>query len=108
MSANTHLLLRTTLKQLKLPTMGAEFEKLAREATEANESYEQYLLRLTELEVAARSVNAIAARIHQAGFPVAKDFDTFDFSAVPNLNKPKVLELARGEWIAQHANVCLI
>jgi DNA replication protein DnaC len=39
---------------------------------------------------------------------VAKDFDTFDFSAVPNLSKPKVLELARGEWIEQHANVCLI
>jgi DNA replication protein DnaC len=104
---NTHLL-KSNLKHLRLPTMGAEFEKLAREAAQANESYEQYLLRLTELEVAARSANAIAARIHQAGFPVAKDFDTFDFSAVPNLNKPKVLELARGEWIAQHANVCLI
>jgi DNA replication protein DnaC len=105
---NTHLLLKSNLKHLRLPTMGAEFEKLAREAAAANEGHEQYLLRLTELEVAARSANAIAARIHQAGFPVAKDFDTFDFSAVPNLNKPKVLELARGEWIAQHANVCLI
>jgi DNA replication protein DnaC len=43
-----------------------------------------------------------------AGFPVAKDFDTFDFSALPHLSKPKVLELARGEWIEQRANVCLI
>src|SRR2546422_8076530 len=55
MADNTHLLLRTNLKQLKLPTMGAEFEKLAREAAAANEAYEQYLLRLAELEVAARS-----------------------------------------------------
>ena len=39
--------------------MGAEFAKLAREASAANEDYEQYLLRLTELEVAARSANAI-------------------------------------------------
>ncbi len=78
-----NLLLRSNLKQLRLPVMGAEFEKLAREAAAANESYEQFLLRLTELEVAARSSNAVQARIRLAGFPVSKDFDTFDFSAVP-------------------------
>jgi DNA replication protein DnaC len=27
---------------------------------------------------------------------------------VPSLNKPKVLELARGEWISERSNVCLI
>jgi DNA replication protein DnaC len=103
-----HMLLRANLKQLKLPAISAEFEKLAREAAEANEDYEQYLLRLTELEVAARSSNAVQARIRAAGFPRPKDFDTFDFSAVPSLSKPKVLELARGEWIEQRTNACLI
>jgi hypothetical protein len=52
------MLLKTNLKHLRLPTMGAEFAKLAREASAANEDYEQYLLRLTELEVAARSRQA--------------------------------------------------
>jgi DNA replication protein DnaC len=108
MADSKNLLLRSNLKQLRLPAMGAEFEKLAREAAAANEGYEQYLLRLTELEVAARSSNAVQARIRQAGFPVSKDFDTFDFSSVPAVNKPKVLELARGEWIEQRSNVCLI
>lgn len=88
--------------------MTAEFEKLAREAGAASESYEQYLLRLTELEVAARASNALQARIKQAGFPIHKDFDTFDFTAAPWLNKPKLLELGRGEWIDQCANVCLV
>ena len=59
-------LLKANLKQLRLPTMPAEFEKLAREAAAANEGYEQYLLRLTELEVAARAANALAAA-HPAG-----------------------------------------
>ncbi len=108
MADNHHMLLRTNLKQLKLPAMGAEFVKLAREAADANEDYEQYLLRLTELEVAARASNAVQARIRTAGFPVAKDFDTFDFAAVPSLSKPKVLELARGEWIEQRTNTCFI
>jgi len=101
-------LLKTNLKQLRLPTIAAEFEKLAREAGAANEGYEQYLLRLTELEVAARTANALQARIRSANFPVHKDFDTYDFTAVPNLPKQKVLELARGEWLDQHFNACLI
>ena len=74
-------LLKTNLKQLRLPSMLAEFEKLAREAAEANEDFCQYLLRLTELELTARQSNALKARIKQVGFPVEKDFDTFDFSA---------------------------
>ena len=108
MPENHRLLLKANLKQLRLPTVAAEFEKLAREAAEADEGYEQYLLRLTELEVAARSTNALRTRIKAAAFPVHKDFDTYDFTAIPTLNKQKILELARGEWIDQHFNVCLI
>jgi DNA replication protein DnaC len=107
-TGDSHLLLRSNLKQLKLPTMQAEFQKLAREAADAGEGHEQYLLRLSELELAARSANALQARIRAADFPVHKDFDTFDFAAVPGLNKHKVLEMARGEWIAQKTNACLI
>jgi DNA replication protein DnaC len=108
MTGDTKLLLKSNLKQLRLPTMAAEFEKLAREAASANESYEQYMLRLTELEVAARGANAVQARIRLADFPVAKELDTFDFTAVPSLSKPKVLELLRGEWIAQRSNACFL
>lgn len=102
------LLVKTNLKQLRLPAMHAEFEKLGREAATANESYEQYLLRLTELEVTARAANVLKARIKQAVFPVHKDFDTYDFSVMPALNKQKLLELGRGEWLDQHYNCCFI
>jgi DNA replication protein DnaC len=108
MTQPTTLLLKANLKQLKLPTMLAECEKLAREAAANNQPYEDYLLRLTEQEVAARSANALAARIRAAAFPVAKDFDTYDFSSLPTLPKQKVLDLARGEWIEQRYNCCLI
>lgn len=108
MTGDTNRLLLSNLKQLRLPTMAAEFEKLAREAASANETYEQYMLRLSELEVAARGANAVQARIRLADFPVAKELDTFDFSVVPNLSKPKVLELLRGEWIGQRANACFL
>jgi DNA replication protein DnaC len=105
--ANT-LLLKANLKQLRLPTMHTEFEALAREAATANENYQQYLLRLTELEVTARAANVLKARIKQASFPAVKDFDNYDFTAQPSLSKPKVLDLVSGDWIEQHYNICLV
>ena len=104
MPDTSDMLLKTNLKRLRLPTISAEFQALAREAATANEGYERYLLRLTELEVAARQSNTLKARIKQAGFPVHKDFDTYDFSAMPKLNKPKILELAREDDL-HHAEV---
>lgn len=107
-ATQTDLLLRANLKQLRLPTISAEYAKLAREAAEAREDYGTYLLRLTELEVASRAANTLKSRIKQARFPVPKGLDTFDFTAVPHLNKQQVLELARCEWIARHENCCFI
>lgn len=88
--------------------MLAEYAKLSREAAAADENYEEYLLRLTDLEVAQRSTNALTARIKAAGFPVLKDLDTYDFSAMPSVPKAKIVELARGQWIDEKFNLCLL
>ena len=41
----------------------------------------------------------------QAKFPAVKSLDSFDFKAIPSLNKMLVLDLARGESINRHENV---
>jgi DNA replication protein DnaC len=108
MADHSLALLKANLKQLRLPAMLAEFEQLAREALDSGQSCTQYLLRLTELEVAARAANALAGRIKQADFPTGKTLETFDFTATPGVGKQQVLELARGDWIRQHYNCCLL
>jgi hypothetical protein len=75
------LLLRHNLKALKLPTMLAEHEKLAREASDANEDYQGYLLRLSAMELAAPSTNALAGRIKLAPFQLVKELAEFDFAS---------------------------
>src|SRR3954451_12667221 len=45
-------LLKTHFRQLRLPTMGQEFEKLVRDAAAGNQTFVQFLLGLTELELA--------------------------------------------------------
>jgi DNA replication protein DnaC len=101
-------LLKAQFRQLRLPTMGREFERLARDAAATNQNFFQFLLCLTETELATRSANAVVTRIRNAAFPVLKDFDTYDFTVLPQLSKPKILELARCEWVEQKYNCCLV
>ena len=76
-------LLKAHFRQLRLPTMGREFETLARDAAASDQTFAQLLLRLTEVELASRAANAVATRIKNAEFPVEKDFDTYDFMDFP-------------------------
>ena len=64
----TNELLKAQLRQLRLPTMGREFEKLARDAAATNQTFAQFLLRLTELELATRATNAVARGSRTPGF----------------------------------------
>ena len=55
---------------------------------------------MTELELLDRERRATERRIRHARFPVTKSLDSFDFLAMPTLNKAMVLELARCEFPA--------
>lgn len=98
------VLLAHHLKSLKLPTFAREYEKVAFECAQDQADYPRYLLRLCELERIDRDRRTIERRIRLARFPQTKSLDTFDFKAIPSLNKSLVVELARCEWIEQREN----
>jgi DNA replication protein DnaC len=99
------VLLEHYLKQLRLPTMLREYPKLAEQCAQESVDFQRFLLRLVELEMTERERRSTERRIQAAKFPVTKSLDTFDFLALPSLNKKLVLELARGEWIGRRDNV---
>jgi DNA replication protein DnaC len=99
------LLLRHHLKQLKLPTVLAEYEKVAQDCARSGLDHVRYLLRLCELELIERERRMVERRIRAARFPAVKGLDSFEFEAVPSLNKMLVLELSRGEYILRRENV---
>ena len=109
LTANTpQLLLEHHLKQLRLPTFLREYDKVARQSAVEQATYAAYLLRMAELELLERERRAIERRIRQARFPVVKTMDSFDFLAIPSLNKTMVLELARWEFLTRRENVLLL
>ncbi len=105
--SDPQLLLASYLKTLRLPTFLREYATVARQCGEKDAAYDGFLQQLAELEVQHRQVQSIARRIKQAAFPVVKDLADFDFVAVPKLNKKRVLDLAKGAFIEQRANVVL-
>ena len=63
------------------------------------------LFRLCELELLDREQRAVERRIKAARFPVLKSLETFEFRAIPSVNKRLVLELARSEYLDRRENV---
>jgi len=102
------LLIKSYLKRLRLPTMAQNYSRLAQEAAAANQGYQDYLFALLEGEVLQREENAQRLRLIQARFPVLKTLDSFDFSAIPSLNKGLVLELSRGRYIERKENIVFL
>ena len=99
------ILLAHYLKTLKLPTFQREYQKLARLCATEGVDHIDYLFRLAEREMIERDRRKVERRIKAAKFPVVKSLDSFDFTAIPKLNKMQVLELARCEWIERRENV---
>lgn len=105
MTDTPQVLLEHYLKQLKLPTKLREYAKLAEQCAQEAADFQRFLLRLVEAEMLDRKRRATERRIKAAKFPVVKSLETFDYLAIPSLNKKLVVELARCEWIGRRENV---
>jgi len=102
---HTPTLLQSYLKSLRVPTMWREASTVARQIAAHDGSYELYLQQLAELEVQQRKAGAIARRLKQAQFPVNKEMGDFDFTAVPKLNKKRMVDLAQCNFIDLRSNI---
>ena len=108
MSNKSTVLLEHHLKELKLPTFLKEYDRVASRCAAEGGDHPDYLLRLSELELIDRNHRMVERRIKEARFPTVKSLDTFDFLAIPSLNKALVLELARCEYIDRKDNVIAV
>ena len=108
MNDTPQLLLAHHLKVLKLPTFLREYDKVARQCATEGIDHARYLLRLAELELIDRERRMVERRIKAARFPTVKSLDSFDFKAIPSLNKMLVLELARCDYITGNDNIIAV
>jgi DNA replication protein DnaC len=95
-------------RELKLPGLRAAYPSIVREAQAAGQSHLSFLAAGLAQEFESRRRHRLAAHVQQARFPALKTLDSFDFLALPELPKAKVLALADGSFVRRRENViCL-
>ena len=96
------------LKELRLPTMGQLWKELGEQAQNRGWSPERYLSTLCDHEVADRQRRKLSRRMQESKLPRGKTLESFEFEAVPDLNKTQVIGLGKGEmWIKESMNVLI-
>ncbi len=102
------VLLEHHLKALKLPTVAAECEPVARRCAAGNVDHLGFPLRVCERGLIERERKAADRRLKAARLPAEKPLAEFDFAARPSVNKPLVLDLVRGDYLGRRENVLFV
>ncbi len=100
--------IREQCRLLRLPTIGAQFRRLAEEAVQQKQMHVRYLEALLTAELEDREQRAIQRRIWEARLPRVKTLDEFDFSQAPKISANQIRELAEGGYIGRAEPVILV
>ena len=93
------------LKELHLPTIRSGFEEVARIAQQESQSYERYLLELTERECQARRGNRIERSLRDSRLPLEKTLESLDLKRLPAKVVQQVRALLDGTFADRRENV---
>lgn len=99
--------IRGYVRMLRLPAIGREYEAVGRLARQDGWAYEDYLRELLEIEMRARHENVSRRLLRQARFPDVKTLDALDWDALVGISRPKILELASGQFVADAQDVVI-
>jgi DNA replication protein DnaC len=108
MKPTVEMVLRQNLKALKLSTVFTRLEEQIRQASATQQSYEEFLLGLTEAELQVRAENRLKRRLKEARFPLMKTLETFHFEKAVGLDARQIQHLCTCEYISQCHNVILL
>ena len=86
-------------RSLRLPAVGRDATRCAAEAVRQGVEPLSYLIDLLETELNERADRRASRRIKEAGFPVVKTLDGFDFEHAPHLPEARIRALFDGHYI---------
>jgi DNA replication protein DnaC len=100
--------IREQCRPLRLPTIAAQFRRLAEEAVQQKQTHVRYLDALLSAELEDREQRAVARRMWEARLPRVKTLEEFDFGQAPKISANQVRELAEGGYIGRAEPVILL
>lgn len=97
----------TYTRQLRLPSVRAEFKEIAERSAKTGTTYEEYLMTLLEKESIDREARRKKQRMRRAGFPFKKHLEDLQVDELPNAAQERLTELKRLDFIERGNNVIL-
>ena len=98
--------LSVLLKQLKLSTIAAHWEKYLEYAEQRGWNPAQYLAALCEEEINGRYTRRIARYLKESKLPTGKSLSSFGFTHLPEMNAGKIEVLASDpSWVNRAENL---
>jgi DNA replication protein DnaC len=99
--------LKSVLKELKLPVMASVYKKEALNAQTMELGYEEYLSRLSDLELTEKRQVRINRLLRQSRLPLEKNLLTFNKKRLPPRIRGMVKQLVDGGFIRRKENVLI-
>lgn len=104
---NTSERIKELTREIGLPGIRSNFSTLAGDSIANNNSYQEYLLQLLEMEYTSRQKSRKASRIRQADFPYKKYLEDLQRNELPEDASVKLPELEKLEFIEKGRNIVL-
>jgi DNA replication protein DnaC len=95
-------------RELKLPAVAREAERLAGECARQGVDHLGYLQQLLEQEQESRVDRRAQRRTKEAGFPLIKTLSGFDFRRNPDLPEAQLWRLSEGRYIETAESVLFV
>jgi DNA replication protein DnaC len=100
-----HEELVSNLKQLYLHEMSSQYFEISKIAEKERKTYEQYLAKLVEVELAAKHKQKVDRLLREAKIPIYKSLDTYNFNVREGITVKQINRLATGQFIRSAGNV---
>lgn len=100
--------IETKMKQFKLVEMREQFRDIIMEADAEGMSYMQFLKRLIEIEDDGKTGRRTDRLQNEAGFESIRYLEDIDYSFNRSLNRDKITELGKLDFIEANENVIII
>jgi DNA replication protein DnaC len=100
--------IRNYAKQLRLPTLGGQFARLADEAIKEKQSHVAYLEVLLAAELEEREHNTVTRRLQEAHLPKLKTLEEFEFQTAPHISAALIRNLAEGGYLQRSEPIVLL
>src|SRR5271154_1062175 len=100
-----HEQLLVGLKTLHLHQMAKEYVEISKLAEKERKTYEQYLAKLVEIELAGKHRLRTERLIKQAKVPLVKSLDAYNFNIRTGITAQEFNRLLTGEFVREAGNV---